>query len=63
MFLREQANDMYGVGAHYTAKIIIETPVLLMIPMVFSLIVYFGIGLTITAGQFFLFYLAILLIV
>ncbi len=54
---------MYTVGAYYMAKIVIETPILLITPMLFSLIVYFGIGLTITAGQFFIFYAALLLIV
>ena len=50
VFLREQANQMYTVGAYYMAKIMIETPVLLLTPMIYSLIVYFGVGTTITAG-------------
>lgn len=54
---------MYTVGAYYMAKIILETPILLLIPMVYQLIIYFGIGLTITAKQFFLFYATLLLIV
>ena len=44
------------------AKIIIETPILALTPMVFSLIVYFGIGLTISASQFFIFYATVFLI-
>ena len=62
VFLREQANKMYNVSSYYLAKIIVETPVLALTPMIFSVIVYFGIGLTITAKQFFLFYTTILLL-
>lgn len=50
VFLREQANKMYTVAAYYLAKIVIETPVLALTPMLFSVIVYFKIGLTITAS-------------
>jgi ABC-type multidrug transport system permease subunit len=50
VFLREQANKMYSVTAYYLAKILIETPILALTPMIFALIVYFGIGLTITAS-------------
>ena len=63
MFLREQANKMYSVGTYYLAKIAIETPVMLLTPMLYSVIVYFGIGTTITASQFFLFYCTLVLIV
>lgn len=62
VFLREQANRMYTVTAYYLAKIMIETPVLSFVPIIFSVIVYFKIGLTITASQFFYFYLILLLI-
>lgn len=54
---------MYTVTAYYLAKIIIETPILALTPMLFALIVYFGVGLTITASQFFIFYAALLLVV
>jgi ABC-type multidrug transport system permease subunit len=52
---------MYSVSAYYLAKILVETPVLAATPMAFTLIVYFGMGLTITAAQFFIFYAAIFL--
>ena len=61
VFLREQANKMYSVSAYYVAKIAAETPVLAFTPMVFAIICYFKIGLTITASQFFYFYLILLL--
>ena len=41
---------MYTVGAYYIAKIIIETPILAIAPMIFCIIVYFKIGLTIAAS-------------
>ena len=54
---------MYSVGAYYLAKIAIEIPVMLLTPMLYSVIVYFGVGTTITASQFFLFYCTLVLIV
>ena len=53
---------MYSVSSYYLAKTLAETPVLLITPMVFSVIVYFKIGLMITAPQFFLFYVILELI-
>ncbi len=63
VFLREQANKMYKVSPYYMAKILIEAPLFAFTPMLFTVIVYFKIGLTITASQFFTFYLILLLIV
>lgn len=48
---------MYGVPAYYLAKVIVDTPFLIIVPLLNAIIVYFGIGLTITAYQFFYFYL------
>ena len=62
VFLREQANKMYEVGPYYSAKIVAETPVISLTPMLFAIVVYFKIGLTITASHFFYFYLIILLL-
>jgi hypothetical protein len=39
---------MYSVGTYYLAKTLVETPVMLLAPLVFSVVVYFGIGITIT---------------
>jgi len=41
---------MYSVTAYYIAKILIELPVLSFTPILFSVIVYFKIGLTISAS-------------
>ena len=53
---------MYSVTSYYLAKVVIEFPVLALAPMIFTLIVYFGIGLTISASQFFTFYAIILIL-
>jgi len=50
VFLREFSNQMYGVPAYYLAKVIVETPVMALRPLVNAIIVYFGIGLTVTAS-------------
>lgn len=48
IFLREQANQMYSVRSYYLARIMVDTPIQLLLPLFFSLIIYFNIGLTIT---------------
>ena len=53
---------MYSVPSYYLAKIVAEMPVILISPMIYCLIVYFKIGTTITASQFFYFYLISMLI-
>jgi ABC-type multidrug transport system permease subunit len=62
VFLRELANKMYSVPAYYFAKLMVDIPVLCVGPMVFSLIVYFKIGVVFNAAAFFVFYLVMLLI-
>mmetsp|Transcript_9789 Transcript_9789/g.7368 ORF Transcript_9789/g.7368 Transcript_9789/m.7368 type:complete len:178 (+) Transcript_9789:245-778(+) len=49
VFLREQANQMYSVGAYYQTKVLAEFPIVILTPIIFSSILYFGIGTTITA--------------
>ena len=53
---------MYSVSAYYLAKIVGETPVLAFTPMVFAVIVYFKIGLTVSASKFFYFYCTLFLV-
>ena len=38
------------VGPYYIAKIMVETPPLIIIPLLYCAITYFGIGLTVTAA-------------
>ena len=44
MFLREQANKMYSVFSYFFAKVIVDTPVLLISPFVASMIMYWPVG-------------------
>jgi ABC-type multidrug transport system permease subunit len=53
---------MYGVLPYYLAKTIVEIPVLIIQPMVWAIVVYFGVGFTQTAKQFFYFYLILFLL-
>ena len=50
VFLREQANKMYSVPAYYLAKLLVEMPMQSFTPMVLAIIIYFKVGLTITAS-------------
>ncbi|CAF3762149.1 unnamed protein product [Adineta steineri] len=59
--LRERASGTYFVSAYFTAKILADTLVQLPIPIVFSCIVYFPVGLQFTAAKFFIFTLFMLL--
>ena len=53
---------MYSVPPYYMAKILLETPMITLTPLLYTVICYFKIGTTITAGQFFYFYLITLLV-
>lgn len=57
VFLREQANQMYGVPAYYFAKMISELPGFLVVPLLVNLITYWALGLNSIALQFFQFWL------
>jgi ABC-type multidrug transport system permease subunit len=48
---------------YYLTKVIVETPIMLVTPLIFQLVVFFGMGLTITGGQFFMFYIILVLVV
>ena len=44
LFLREVAEDMYSVEAYFVAKLVVDIPILLLVPFIFTLVVYFAIG-------------------
>jgi ABC-type multidrug transport system permease subunit len=56
LFLREYAGRLYGVIPYYLGKDIVELPITIMLPLIFSLF-YFGMGTDITMEQFGYFYL------
>eukprot|EP00347_Sterkiella_histriomuscorum_P001693 403371041 len=62
VFLREFANNMYGVSPYYLSKVLVDVPLIIITPLLNTIIVYFGIGLTVTAFQFFYFYLILFLV-
>jgi hypothetical protein len=41
---------MYTVAPYYMAKTFIEIPLMLLTPILYEIVVYFGMGLTVTAG-------------
>mmetsp|Transcript_42615 Transcript_42615/g.56252 ORF Transcript_42615/g.56252 Transcript_42615/m.56252 type:complete len:110 (-) Transcript_42615:406-735(-) len=57
VFLREQANKMYGVLPYYLAKILSDLPSFIVPPTLFTIITFFGIGFTRSTEQFFIFLL------
>ena len=54
---------MYSVSSYYTAKVMMETPILIVIPLLYTLIIYFGIGLTVNVENFFYFFFILTLVV
>ena len=50
---------MYEIIPYYTSKMIAEIPVYVVIPILFTPIVYFGIGFTVTLVQYLKFMLSI----
>ena len=48
---------MYSVGAYFNAKTLTEIPITTVTPLLYTCIIYFGIGYTATVQQFFIFYL------
>eukprot|EP00347_Sterkiella_histriomuscorum_P009468 403341097 len=57
VFLREQANKMYNVAPYFLAKVGVELPIQIFTPLLWWIVCYFGVGLTVTAEQFFYAYL------
>lgn len=53
---------MYLVTPYYMTKVMIEMPVYILIPLINLLVVFFGIGVHVTAANFFIFYLSQFLI-
>eukprot|EP00826_Nyctotherus_ovalis_P039248 TRINITY_DN3756_c0_g1_i17.p2 TRINITY_DN3756_c0_g1~~TRINITY_DN3756_c0_g1_i17.p2 ORF type:complete len:327 (-),score=39.94 TRINITY_DN3756_c0_g1_i17:56-1036(-) len=62
LFLREQANRMYGVLPYYLSKMLVELPCQVILPILFCLITYWAIELRNETGPFFQFTAAILIL-
>lgn len=63
LFLREQANRMYGVLPYYLTKTCVEVPYQLSMPILFSLLIYWAIGFRNTAKAYFTFLAALFVLV
>lgn len=62
VFLKEYGAKMYGVGAYYLSRNLIELPYSFLFPIIQSLVFYWMVGLGQTAEQFFTFFLILYLI-
>lgn len=61
VIVREQANQMYDIIPYYFARTIVETPLFVIGPLIFSAILYFLVGLEMSAEHFFKFTLVMVL--
>ena len=61
VFLREYSNKTYGMLSYGLAKSLVEIPFEMFPPIIFSSIVYFGIGFDNSFGNFIIFMLALVL--
>ncbi|KRW98125.1 P-loop containing nucleoside triphosphate hydrolase [Pseudocohnilembus persalinus] len=58
VFLKEENSKMYTIGAYFVGRTIIEIPFLIVFPIIQSIIQFYMVGLTQTAGIFFKYLLA-----
>eukprot|EP01091_Cochliopodium_minus_P001749 TRINITY_DN1168_c0_g1_i1.p1 TRINITY_DN1168_c0_g1~~TRINITY_DN1168_c0_g1_i1.p1 ORF type:complete len:650 (-),score=150.98 TRINITY_DN1168_c0_g1_i1:60-2009(-) len=61
LFLREKGGGWYGLLAYYCSKMLSMIPLQIVEPMIFSLFVYWMVGLNKDAGKFFIFYATLVL--
>ena len=63
IFVRERASNLYDIWVYATTKMFAEIPILLFVPALLIILVYFAIGFADTATGIFGFYLIIALMV
>nr|XP_039263394.1 protein white-like [Styela clava] len=63
LFRREHFNGMYSTAAYFFSKNVAELPMYIILPLIYSVIVYFMLGLYPGAAEFFVFYGICLLLV
>lgn len=63
LFIREYANKTYGAVPYYLSKTLVELPVMILMPIIFIQIVYYGSGLTITLDRILIASLTMVLLV
>ena len=57
VFLKEESAKMYGTFSYWMSRNVVELPYIIFFPLLQSLILYWFVGLSNTAEQFFIFYL------
>ncbi|KAH3760906.1 ABC2 type transporter superfamily protein [Pelomyxa schiedti] len=62
VLLRESLNNMYSPAVFLQSKIITDTPLQIIFPLIFSLLVYFTCGLNLSVDKFFIFTAVMVLI-
>ena len=62
VFLKEEGARLYNTAMFYLSRTIVELPFLIFIPLLMAVILYWMIGLSNTAEQFFIFYFIFFLI-
>eukprot|EP01091_Cochliopodium_minus_P001754 TRINITY_DN1168_c0_g1_i9.p1 TRINITY_DN1168_c0_g1~~TRINITY_DN1168_c0_g1_i9.p1 ORF type:complete len:661 (-),score=200.92 TRINITY_DN1168_c0_g1_i9:221-2203(-) len=62
LFMREKGGGWYGLLAYYFSKMLAMMPMQIIGPMIFSIIIYWMVGLQKDAGKFFIFYITLVLL-
>lgn len=62
VFLREHFNGMYRADVYFLCKTLAETPIFLLIPALFTAVVYYIIGLNPALSHFILCILIVILV-
>lgn len=62
VFIREYSNKLYSVESYYTAKNLVETPIILFFMMLFTIIIYFTSGFRTDGAEYFFIFLGGLLL-
>jgi ATP-binding cassette subfamily G (WHITE) protein 1 len=53
VFQREYRARLYGLPAYFLSKTLVEIPYLIITPLLYALLYYFGVGFQLSAGNFF----------
>ena len=63
IYVRERDSGMYDVWTYATTKLIAEIPIMLFVPFLFLIVIYFAIGLTDAVSNFVAFYVVLMFMV
>ena len=61
--MRERDSGMYDIWVYATTKLIAETPIMALVPLITLIMVYFSIGLQNNFGEFVEYYVIIFMII